>query len=183
MSSTITFYNLLIKALNRQTLKSILFFCTLLVLSRLIPHPPNFTPLIAGAIFLPFLLKDKWVIICLPILCLFISDYFLGFHEVMIWTYSGFFIIGLLTSMLSTTKLSNLIGLSLCCPTVFFLISNFGVWIGSPNYSPDVQGLIECYLLALPFYSSSLVATLLFSNIFYFCHHFFINRNLLNQTH
>tara|TARA_Y100000590_G_scaffold70458_2_gene76969 strand:+ start:1464 stop:1910 length:447 start_codon:yes stop_codon:yes gene_type:complete len=148
----------------------------------LIPHPPNFTPLIAGAIFLPFFLKDKWVIICLPILCLFISDYFLGFHDVMIWTYGSFFIIGLITNIFSTTKLKNLIGLSLSCPTVFFLISNFGVWLGSARYTQDFQGLIECYYLALPFYSSSLVSTILFSSLFYFCHNFFVNRNLSKQA-
>ena len=182
MSSTITFYNLLTKPLNKEILKSIVFFCLLLILSRLIPHPPNFTPLIAGAIFLPFLIKDKWLIICLPILCLLISDYFLGFHTVMIWTYGSFLLIGFMASHFSSAKLSSLIGLSLSGPTLFFLTTNFGVWLGSSIYSQDIQGLVQCYILALPFYASSLSATFLFANLFYFCQKFFINRGLPNQV-
>ena len=182
MSSTITFYNLLMKPMNKEILKSIVFFCLLLILSRLIPHPPNFTPLIAGAIFLPFLIKDKWLIICLPILCLLISDFFLGFHTVMIWTYGSFFLIGLMASQFSSTKLTTLNGLSLSSPTLFFLLTNFGVWLGSSIYSQDIQGLVQCYILALPFYASSLSATLLFANLFYFCRQFFLNRSLSNQV-
>ena len=165
--------------MNKEILKSIVFFCLLLILSRLIPHPPNFTPLIAGAIFLPFLIKDKWLIICLPILCLLISDFFLGFHTVMIWTYGSFFLIGLMASQFSSIKLTSLIGLSLSSPTLFFIITNFGVWMGSSIYSQDIQGLMQCYILALPFYASSLSATLLFASLFYFCHKFFINRGFI----
>ena len=76
-------------------LKSLLFFIVLIVLSRLIPHPPNFTPLIAGAVFLPFMLKDKILVVGLPLLCLFISDLIIGFHTLMLWTYVAFLIIGL----------------------------------------------------------------------------------------
>ena len=170
------------KPLNKEIVKSIVFFCLLLVLSRLIPHPPNFTPLIAGAIFLPFLIKDRWLIICLPILCLLISDFFLGLHSVMIWTYGSFLLIGLMASQFSSAKLTPLIGLSLTGPTLFFLITNFGVWLGSSIYSQDIQGLVQCYILALPFYASSLFATLLFANLFYFCHKFFNKGGLPNQV-
>ena len=181
MSSTITFYNLLIKPLNKEILKSILFFCILLILSRLIPHPPNFTPLIAGAIFLPFLVRYRWLIICLPIFCLLISDFLIGFHTVMIWTYSAFLLIGFIASKFQSNKLGSLIGQSLSAPTIFFLITNFGVWIGSSMYSQDINGLIQCYFLALPFYASSLLATVLFASLFYFSRIFFIHRTLFNK--
>ena len=147
-------------------LKSLLFFVGLLILSRLIPHPPNFTPLLAGAVFLPFLLKDKTLIVALPLVCLFISDLIIGFHNVMLWTYGAFFIIGITVINFSKLNLKSLLGLSLAGPTFFYLITNFGVWLSSSTYAKDVYGLLECYVLALPFYGNSLFSTLLFSLLF-----------------
>ena len=147
-------------------LKSLLFFVGLLILSRLIPHPPNFTPLLAGAVFLPFLLKDKTLIVALPLVCLFISDLIIGFHNVMLWTYGAFFIIGKTVINFSKLNLKSLLGLSLAGPTFFYLITNFGVWLSSSTYAKDVYGLLECYVLALPFYGNSLFSTLLFSLLF-----------------
>ena len=147
-------------------LKSLLFFVGLLILSRLIPHPPNFTPLLAGAVFLPFLLKDKTLIVALPLVCLFISDLIIGFHNVMLWTYGAFFIIGITVINFSKLNLKSLLGLSLAGPTFFYLITNFGVWLSSSIYAKDIYGLLECYVLALPFYGNSLFSTLLFSLLF-----------------
>ena len=158
-------------------LKSLLFFIVLLVLSRLIPHPPNFTPLIAGAVFLPFMLKDKTLIISVPILCLFISDLVIGFHSLMLWTYGAFLIIGLTVFNISKLNLKTLLGLSLSSPTIFYVFSNFGVWLMSVTYTKDLNGLLECYFLALPFYGNSLVSTVLFSLIFFMTRHLITRRS------
>ena len=81
----------------------------------------------------------------------------------------------------TTNKLGSLLGQSLSAPTIFFLITNFGVWTGSSMYSQDINGLIQCYFLALPFYASSLLATVLFASLFYFSRIFFIHRTLSNK--
>ena len=158
-------------------LKSLLFFVGLLILSRLIPHPPNFTPLLAGAVFLPFLLKDKTLIVALPLVCLFISDLIIGFHNVMLWTYGAFFIIGITVINFSKLNLKSLLGLSLAGPTFFYLITNFGVWLISSTYAKDVYGLLECYVLALPFYGNSLFSTLLFSLLFLATRNLLLRKN------
>ena len=158
-------------------LKSLLFFVGLLILSRLIPHPPNFTPLLAGAVFLPFLLKDKTLIVALPLVCLFISDLIIGFHNVMLWTYGAFFIIGITVINFSKLNLKSLLGLSLAGPTFFYLITNFGVWLSSSTYAKDVYGLLECYVLALPFYGNSLFSTLLFSLLFLATRNLLLRKN------
>ena len=158
-------------------LKSLLFFVGLLILSRLIPHPPNFTPLLAGAVFLPFLLKDKTLIVALPLVCLFISDLIIGFHNVMLWTYGAFFIIGITVINFSKLNLKSLLGLSLAGPTFFYLITNFGVWLSSSSYAKDVYGLLECYVLALPFYGNSLFSTLLFSLLFLATRNLLLRKN------
>ena len=81
--------------LTMNTLKSVGFFVCLLLVSRLIPHPPNFTPLIAGIIFLPFILEDKRFVIIIPMIVMLISDFIIGFHNHMFWTYGAFLLISL----------------------------------------------------------------------------------------
>ena len=148
-------------------LKSLCFFAGIMILSRLIPHPPNFTPLIAGAVFLPFMLKDRRVVIGLPLCLLFISDLIIGMHNVVFWTYGAFLLIGLTVFRFSGLNLNNLLGLSVISPTIFYLTTNFGVWLTSSMYSNNFSGLMECYVLAIPFFGNSLVSTVLFALIFY----------------
>ena len=148
-------------------IKGLLFFSVLIILSRIIPHPPNFTPLIAGAIFLPFMSQDKRVILTLPLALVFISDLIIGFHNTMLWTYSSFLLIGLIVLRFSKFDLKNLLGLSILSPTLFFLVSNFGVWSSSEMYSKDLLGLTESYIMAIPFYANSLISTIFFSLVFY----------------
>lgn len=150
-----------------KLLKGLIFFITLFALSRIIPHPPNFTPLISGAIFLPYLLEDKRAILLLPIAIMFLTDLVLGLHGLMIWTYSSFLLIGALTLISFKLNLSRILLISIASPTLFFVITNFGVWMGSSFYPNSFDGLIACYTLGLPFYSNSLISTLLFSSCFY----------------
>jgi len=147
--------------------KGFIFFITLFALSRIVPHPPNFTPLIAGAIFLPYLLEDKRAVLMLPIVVLFITDLFLGFHGLMAWTYASFLLIGLLTLITFKINLTRILLISVISPTLFFILTNFGVWLGSDAYTQSVEGLITCYALGLPFYANSLLSTLLFSSSFF----------------
>ena len=161
--------------------KTLIFFVSILVLSRLIPHPPNFTPLIAGVVFLPFLINDRKIIVFLPAIILLISDLILGFHNHMLWTYGSFILISLLTIRIFKENLQRLLLTSFLAPSVFFVVSNFGVWFSSGIYSKDIIGLFECYILALPFYSSSLLSTLLFATAFYLVRHYIVNSKALSN--
>jgi hypothetical protein len=98
---------------------------------------------------------------------MFLTDLVLGLHGLMIWTYSSFLLIGALTLMSFKLNLSRILLISIASPTLFFVITNFGVWMGSSFYPNSFDGLIACYTLGLPFYSNSLISTLLFSSCFY----------------
>ena len=148
-------------------LKGLFFFTTLFALSRIIPHPPNFTPLISGVIFLPYLFEDKKLVMLLPVVTMFVADIFLGFHGLMIWTYGAFLLIGLLSFKYFKFNLTSILILSILSPSVFFLITNFGVWLGSEFYSQALEGLVASYIMGLPFYANSLTSTVLFSASFY----------------
>ena len=80
---------------------SFLYISGILALGRLIPHPPNFTPILAAAIFAPYIVNDRWIAIAVPLMAMFIGDVFLGFHNTMFFTYISMLIavaLGLLIS-------------------------------------------------------------------------------------
>ena len=135
-------------------------FLTLAV-SRFIPHPPNFTSLIALSFYVPALLGLRY----LPILILsfIITDLFIGFHGVTLFTWGSVILIGLLSKYFIKSILSRISG-ALISTCLFFLITNFGVWsLGSYGYT--IEGFVLCYTLAIPFFAYNLISTFIFSGI------------------
>ena len=159
-------------------LKGIIFLTTLLILSRIIPHPPNFTPILAGIIFLPFIKRDIKFSVFVPLGAMLISDFIIGMHSLMLWTYGPIIILSLLSYYFTNAKASRIASLAIASPAVFYLISNFGVWINSPMYTKDLSGLIQCYVNAIPFYANSATACILFCSAFFLIKSFIKNNRL-----
>jgi lysylphosphatidylglycerol synthetase-like protein (DUF2156 family) len=153
--------------LNKELIKGIMFFGALVVLSRVVPHPPNFTPLLAGLIFLPFFLTNKLLAMSLSITTMFIADLIIGFHGLMFWTYFSLLLLVSLSFRSFSKKFISVIKLSFLFPIVFFLITNFGVWVSTDMYPQTISGLVVSYTMALPFLTNSLISTFLFSISFY----------------
>jgi hypothetical protein len=132
-----------------------------LAASRFIPHPPNFTTLLALSFYIPALLGVRY----LPILIISfaITDLFIGFHSTTFFTWGSVVFIGLLSKYFVNNLLSRIAG-SLIGACLFYIITNFGVWsLGS--YAYTFEGFLLCYTLAIPFFTYSLISTLLFSTI------------------
>ena len=159
-------------------LKGIIFLTTLLVLSRIIPHPPNFTPILAGIIFLPFIKRDIKFSVFVPLGGMLISDLIIGMHSLMLWTYGPIIILSLLSYYFSNDKASRIASLAIASPAIFYLMSNFGVWINSSMYTKDFSGLIQCYVNAIPFYANSATACILFCSAFFLIKTFIKNNRL-----
>ena len=136
----------------------------ILFLFRFLPHPPNFTPVIAMAFYLPVFF-GMW---CIPflILAFAITDIVIGFHSLLFWTWGSLALIGLI-SKYSNRILSRLF-LSFVGAIIFFIISNFGVWFTGSLYQQSLEGLIQCYIMALPFFTNTLLSTVIFSLIIEF---------------
>lgn len=160
-------------------IKGIIFITLILVLSRIIPHPPNFTPILAGIIFLPFIKKDLAFSIIAPLAAMLISDLIIGMHSLMLWTYAPIIFLSCLTYYFNQDSILRIGTLAVVSPMVFFLVSNFGVWISGSSYTEDMSGLIECYFNAIPFYASSAISCLLFTALFYFLRLALLKRNFL----
>ncbi len=148
-------------------LKGIIFLTLLLILSRIIPHPPNFTPILAAIIFLPFFKKDITFSITVPLCAMLISDFLIGMHTLMLWTYFPIIVLSLISYYFHHASLKRVGVMAISSPMIFFVISNFGVWLNSSMYANNLEGLILCYANAIPFYSSSALACILFSAAFY----------------
>ena len=132
-----------------------------LAASRFIPHPPNFTSLLALSFYIPTLLGARY----LPslVLSFIVTDLIIGFHGVTLFTWGSIILIGLGSRFFTSTILSRVFG-SLLGASLFFVITNFGVWtLGS--YSYTFEGLLLCYTLAIPFFTYSLISTFIFSGI------------------
>ncbi len=137
-------------------------------IARLIPHPWNFTPigavgLFAGAYCQP---RHAWQV---PIVVLLVTDIFIGFYNPIILAsvYLGFAFTPLIGRLLLNKRRSVVrIGAGVwISATVFFVISNFGVWLAA--YPQTLAGFIECYTRALPFYGASLIGDTIYAAVLF----------------
>lgn len=155
----------------------------LLAISRLLPHPYNFTPLggiaVLGATYFSSTLW-KYVV---PILAFYLSDVlvtnilfasfyadqgFVWLSSHMIWTYSAIVVIILASSVIMRKKsFKNLIGASLLGAVLFFAISNFGSWLVDPIYPKSIGGLGTAYVAGIPFFPATLASTILYASVGY----------------
>ena len=142
------------------------FFGVILALSRIIPHPPNFTPILASAIMAPMLIKDRWFGIAIPIVAMFISDVIIGFYSYQFVIYSSILAIALVSPM---RKNYVRLGIMAIGGSVwFFITTNFAEWMIWDYYPKTIEGLITCYTLAIPFFKNTLISTCLFTGLLTF---------------
>ena len=154
----------LLKFLNSNFF-SIAFVCSL-ALTRLIPHPPNFTPIIATSVLGPLLLKNRLYGMMVPVFAMFLSDLFIGFHAYQLVIYITLISIALFAPMRKNIK--YLAFTALGASVWFFIITNFAVWITWDFYPKTFEGLITCYTLAIPFFQNTLISTCIFTGLITF---------------
>lgn len=131
----------------------------ILSVSRFVPHPPNFTSLIALSFYIPAIFGKRYI--AMVILSFAITDLIIGFHQTIFFTWGSVLIIGLISKYFSNSISKRLFGV-LVGAFIFFLITNFGFWsLGIYGYS--INSFIYNYFLALPFFGYSLISTIIFS--------------------
>ena len=135
----------------------------LLALSRLIPHPPNFTPILGMAVFSGAIINKRFFAYLVPLLAMLLSDLYLGFHASMPIIYFSLAICVLIGTFIEArvTILNSFLSISLGV-LAFFLITNFMVWYGSGMYESSISGLMTCYFMALPFVQNTFISSILY---------------------
>jgi len=138
-------------------------------LSRLVPHGWNFTAMGAVTIVSGLLIKNRTLSITAPLLALLISDVVIGFHSTMIYVYGAYaLIVGLGLLFSQDRKFKNIILTSVAASLLFFIISNFGVWAQGVMYPLNISGLMQCFMMGVPFYKNQFLSDLIFTPLLFF---------------
>jgi len=148
-------------------MKKIFTFLSIFIVlaaSRFLPHPPNFTSLIALSFYVPAILGFSYIPAL--IISFVITDIFIGFHSTVLFTWGSVLIISVLASKYFFKSIWSRLSGVLIGACIFFIITNFGVWLTGNIYDYTFDGFIKCYTLAIPFFTYSLISTILFSIIF-----------------
>jgi hypothetical protein len=151
--------------------------------SRIIPHPANFSPLGAIALFGAAHFSKKWQILLIPIAATWLSDLFINnviyaayyptftwFYEGFYWQYLSYLVIAVIAIPLfkKVNKERILLG-ALSSTVIFFLISNVGCWIGNSFYPQNFAGLMSCYAAGIPFLKGTILGDLFYSLVLFGC--------------
>ena len=138
-----------------------IFIATLILLasSRFLPHPPNFTNLIALSFYVPLLFGRKYI--PLVFFSFVITDLFIGFHKAIFFTWVTAIVIGYMSVYFRGMIKDRVKGIILSLIT-FYILSNFGVWL-SGMYTYDISGLVNCYVMAIPFFGNTILSTIVYS--------------------
>ncbi len=185
------------KNLKLQT--GLVIVMTLLAaLSRLIPHPPNFTPLGAMALFGAAYFSRKYLAFLIPLAAWWISDIILNnlvYAKLYPEIYQGFswmgnpviylclgFIVLIGWVLLKKVNTIRLIGAATIAAVAFFLITNFNSMLTSPLYTKDFNGLLESYIAGIPFFRNTLVGNLIYSALLFGVYEWFVARRGLKKT-
>ncbi|MBU1126004.1 MAG: DUF6580 family putative transport protein [Patescibacteria group bacterium] len=134
------------------------------VAMRLLPHPPNFTPIAALAIFGALYLPKKWALI-LPLAAMLVSDAVIGFYswKILVAVYASFLVAGGLGILARNHKSGSTIFIATILGSIlFFLITNAAVWAFGTMYTHDFSGLLASYISAAPFFRATLAGDLFY---------------------
>jgi len=147
------------------------------ILTRLIPHPPNFAPLTAIALFSAINFNNNLLKFLIPLVSLIIFDFIIGFSLINIFVYLSFIVIILVGNQFKKIKLKSILISSI----VFFIISNFGVWI--IGYPKTVNGIIMCYTAAIPFFINTILGDLFYSFLLKYTFNISLKLNIIKTNH
>ncbi len=159
-----------------ETRKETLLYRTLLALAlillaaalRIAPHPWNFTPIGAMALFSGAVLKDRRLAFFFPLLALFAGDIFIGFYKIIPIIYASFLISVAIGLWLRNRRTVARISLATLLGAIqFFLVTNFAVWQFMGTYPHSSSGLFACYIAAIPLFWNTLAGDTLYVAVFF----------------
>jgi hypothetical protein len=135
---------------------------------RILPHPWNFTPIGAMALFSGSVFRDKWQKFLFPLIALFAGDVVVGLHKLMFVVYLSFMVSVVLGIWIGESrKPLRIAGATLFGAIQFFLITNLAVWTTFTTYPKTSAGLAACYVAAVPFFWNTLAGDVLYTALLF----------------
>lgn len=134
-------------------------FIILCVFMRFVPHLANYSPVLAMALFSGYVFSNKKYAFAVPLVALFLSDLILGFYDGISFVYLGY-IFSITLGVFMKSDRPGVLALNALASSVgFFIFSNFGVWLFTNLYTKTWVGLMDCFVMALPFFRGTLIST------------------------
>lgn len=150
-----------------QPLLAISAIISFAVILRLVPHPANFAPIGALALFGGVYLEKKYALV-IPLIAMFVSDMILGFHSSMLAVYGSFLIAGCIGLWIRNHKsVTTVIAASLSSSIIFFVLTNFNFWYADALYPKTMVGLMASYINAIPFFRNTILGDLFYTGVFF----------------
>ena len=146
-----------------ETLKSCWLLLLCLIVARFIGFPDNFTPILACAVFLPFMTDNKYIQMFLPVSIMIVTDPFLGLYSAMPVVYLCIIAASVVSSLFKNYNYKNMILSGLISVGIWHILVNFSVWMSGIHALP----LSTVYIAAIPFDLRLLASTLIFSSLFF----------------
>ncbi len=166
---------------------SFLLFTALILaaaFSRLLPHPDNFTPVGAMALFAGAAFRDRRVGLAVAVTAMLLSDIVIGFHATMWAVYLSFAVsAGIGVLLRNRLRPLTVLGGAVASSLVFFLLTNFAVWAEGLIYPMTAEGLLACYAAGIPFYRNTLAAELFFTAVLFGASYLVLNPFRLLPSH
>jgi hypothetical protein len=135
---------------------------------RIIPHPWDFTPIGAMALFSGAMFRDRRVAFLFPLAALFAGDLFVGLHRLIPVVYASFLVsVFIGTSLANRRSILRIGGAVFLGALQFFLITNLAIWRVFDTYPHTSAGLVACYIAGLPFFSNTLAGDALYATLFF----------------
>ncbi len=154
--------------MNKHRIIALLILILAAVLLRFLPHPPNFTPIAALALFSGVIFRDRVMALAMPLGIMLVSDLFLGWHGTILYVYVAFALMVFMgRSLQNNATIGYIAGGGIAGSLLFFLVTNFGVWVTGTMYPPTWEGLIAAYVAGIPFLHNMILGTLFYSAVFF----------------
>ncbi len=136
--------------------------------SRLVPHPPNFTPIAAMALFAGAYAPSGWQAFVVPLGAMVLSDLLVGWHPLAPIVYASFALIACIGFWLRPRKTAPRVAVAVAAGSVtFFLITNFAVWAFGSSYPKSIEGLFAAYVAGLPFFRNTLLGDVFYAAVLF----------------
>lgn len=154
--------------MNKERLIALTLIILTAAASRLLPHPPNVAPIAAIALFAGAQFERKWLAFAVPLLALVISDMVIGFYDQVAVTYLAFAVIVCLGFALrGHQRFLPIAGATLAGSVLFFLTTNCALWIHNDLYPKTLEGVMQGYTAALPFFRNTLLGDAFYSALLF----------------
>jgi hypothetical protein len=153
---------------NHSRLVTLLSAIIIAAALRLLPHPPNFTPIGAMALFSGAYIGRRGLAFAAPLGALLLSDLVLGLYHGMATVYFSVALIVMIGMVaLKRTSAVRVGSAAILSSILFFVITNFGMWMFSGFYPRTLAGLEACYVAAIPFFQNTVVGDLFYAALLF----------------